>query len=252
MKLSTIALITAIVALVAVVGWRVHAMNSQTVNHFAVVADPSISYSGGCESTVGLAERVLHRPDISPNSKLLYLALGDRSTANEPRQLGTYDIPSSRRVMEARHANENRQLALLRDVWEKCSSTRPTSISPIFLGIKEALSALHAEGCRGGSRCVLYVSTDLEENVDPRLKNLLSGTGATKRLPKALDNTGVDVTFCGFAAAAGRIIDPTGREIRPVMGHDSSREDRMQQVWTSVFLDPTRVTFEPYCSLRTN
>ncbi|MFI5089729.1 MAG: hypothetical protein ACHP7P_06695 [Terriglobales bacterium] len=252
MKASTVVVIVAFLTVAAVVGWRVYAMNNKTVNHFAVVADPSLSYSGGCESAVGSAERVLRGPGISPNSKLLFLALGDRSTAYEPRELAKYDVPSSRRVMEARHANESRQAILLRDLSAKCAAVRPTSISPIFLGVKEALAALHTEGCGEGSRCELRVSTDLEENVEAALKNRLNNARSNTPLPPALDNAGVDVTFCGFAATAGRIVDPTGREIRRVAGHDPAGEDRMQRVWASVFTDPERVKFEPYCPKPTN
>jgi len=55
------------------------------------------------------------------------------------------------------------------------------------------------------------------------------------------------VTFCGYAATAGRIIDPSGREVRKFATRNPAREDRMQRIWRSVFASPERVKFEPYC-----
>lgn len=247
MKTATIVFLCASLA-VGFVAWRVHAVNHRTINHFALLADPSISYTGGCEAAVGAAETVLHASTVSSRSTLRVLALGDRATAYEPRELAKYEIPSSRKVIENRHAHERRRSAVLHDIWTNCSSVRPTSISPIFLGVKQGLAALRAEGCREGSHCELRVSSDLEENVEPGIKNRLNNVRGRTPLPKLLDNTGTEVIFCGFAATAGQIVDPTGREVRHVALRDPAREDRMQRVWTSVFTNPERVKFEPYCA----
>lgn len=247
MSKSTLLALLASVTVAAFVGWRVQAMHSEPVNHFAILADPSISYTGGCESAVGSAAEMLRGTGVSPRSKLIFIVLGDGMTANEPRELGKYDMPVSRKVIEGRKANERQQAALLREISSKCSSMRPTSISPIFMGVRQAVADLRSEGCREGSHCKLRVNSDLDENVEAGIKSRLNAARGRIPLPVPLDNAGIDVTFCGYAATAGRIVDPTGREVRRFAGRNPAREDRMQQIWASLFTNAERVEFEPYC-----
>ncbi len=247
MTRSTVLVLLASTVIAAFVGWRVHAMNSEPVNHFAILADPSISYTGGCESAVGSAEQMLRGPGVSPRSKLILIVLGDGTTANEPRELGKYAMPISRKVIEGRMANERRQAALLREISSRCGSVRPTTISPIFMGVRQAVADLRSEGCAEGSHCKLRVNSDLDENVEAGIKSRLIGARKRSPLPMPLDNDGIDVTFCGYAATAGRIVDRTGREVRRFAGRNPAHEDRMQQTWLSIFTNPERVKFEPYC-----
>jgi len=93
MKQPIVILISACVATVGFVGWRVHEMRSERVNHFALVQDPSRSFTGGCASLVGSAEAVLRNPGVSRDSTLTVLVLGDDSTAHEPQRLASYSIP---------------------------------------------------------------------------------------------------------------------------------------------------------------
>ena len=225
------------------IGWRVHAMNGATVNHFAILADPSVSYTGDCEAAIGSAEAVLRSPSASPRSKLAFLALGDSQTANEPRELGTYDLPMSRKVIEGSKAKERQRAALLGKISKACASMRPTAVSPIFLGVKQALADLKAEGCDKASHCKLWVNSDLEENVELGIKRRLSGLAGS--LPPALDNDGIDVALCGYASTAGRVT--RGNEVRHFGTRNAAREDRLQSVWRSLFLNAERVSFQPYC-----
>jgi hypothetical protein len=247
MNKSIALMLLAVVTVAAFVAWRVLVMRNGFVNHFGILHDPSFSYTGGCESAVGSAEEILRGPGVSPRSKLILLVLGDGATANEPRELGRYDMPISRKVIEGRKANKWRQAILLREISKTCNSVRPTSVSPIFMGVRQAIADLRAEGCREGSHCELRVDSDLEENVEGGIKSALNRTPRRNPLPAALDNDGIDVTFCGYAATAGRIVEPTRREVRTFAGRNPVREDRMQQIWRSVFMDPERVKFEPYC-----
>jgi hypothetical protein len=247
MNKSIALMLLTVVAVAAFVAWRVLVMRNGSVNHFGILHDPSISYTGGCDSLVGSAEQLLHESGVSPRSKVMVLVLGDGTTAYEPRELGKYDVPISRRVIEGRKANERQQAALLREISKTCNSVRPTSISPIFMGVRQAIADLRAEGCVDGSRCKLRVDSDLEENVETGIKSGLDRTRRREPLPEVLDNDGIDVTFCGYAATAGRILDPTGREVRRFTGRNPAREDRMQEIWRSVFASPERVKFEPYC-----
>ncbi len=248
MKKTFLPVILACAASAGFIGWRVHAVKTQTVNHFALLSDPSVSYTGGCESLVGSTEEVLRKSPVTPDSTLSVLVLGDKETAHEPRRLGRYAIPVSRRVIEGQRASEQRRLDLLKDIGEKCGSVRPTLISPIFQGVKEAVADLRAEGCRENSQCELRVSSDLEENVEVGIKNRIDNRGEGKhRLPAALENNGIKVVFCGFATRAGRIVGPFGRELHRATPRDANREDRLQHTWLSLFTNPELVKFEPYC-----
>lgn len=234
------------------VAWRVYAMKSQTPDHFGELKDQSFSYTGDCLSTVGSAEQLAIAPGVSPRSTLTVLVLGDESTANEPQLLGTYLIPRTLQVIDGAHSNARHQQEMLIDIWRKCGVVRRISISPIFLGVKESIAHLRAMGCKETSHCGLHVSSDLEENVEPAIKELLA-TGNTKRtLPAPLDNRGIDVLFCGFAATTGLIVDASGRQIRKAAPRDPNHEDRIQQTWRSVFTNPQGVRFEPYCPKPSN
>jgi len=115
------------------------------------------------------------------------------------------------------------------------------------MGVKQAVADLRSEGCAEGSHCKLRVNSDLDENVEAGIKSRLIGARKRSPLPMPLDNDGIDVTFCGYAATAGRIVDRTGREVRRFAGRNPAHEDRMQQTWLSIFTNPERVKFEPYC-----
>jgi hypothetical protein len=248
MKQPIVILISACVATVGFIGWRVHEMRSERVNHFALVQDPSRSYTGGCASLVGSAEAVLRSPGVSANSTLAVLVLGDDSTAREPRRLAAYAIPTSRKVIEGRRANVERQRDLLQNLLRRCESVRPTSISPIFLGVKQAIADLRAEGCKDGSQCSLWVSTDLEENGVRAIEQRIDHARHDKEpLPTTLDNVGITVTFCGFAQTRGRSVGSSGREIGAVAPRDPHRDDRLQAVWRALFTRPELVSFNPYC-----
>jgi hypothetical protein len=253
MKNPVLILLLACVASVSFIGWRVHEMSTQTVNHLGLVYDPSFSYTEGCRSILGSAEELLRNSSVSPNSTLTVLVLGDDFSAHEPRKLAEYSIPTSRKVIEGRLANVRRQQSVLHDLWEKCTAVRPTTISPIFLGVKQAVADLRGHGCGEGSQCELRVNSDLEENVERTLKGRINHAREGKvPLPNPLDNSGIQVTFCGFAATAGRIVDPSGREIRRPAARDPNYGDRLQDAWRRMFARPELVGFEPYCPKPSN
>jgi hypothetical protein len=236
------------IACAGFVGWRVHAVRTQAAPHVEIVEDPSLSHAEGCEAMLGLAEQALRAEGVSSRSTLTVLVLGNEATANEPWRLGRYAIPTTRKALEGRAANLRRQQDVLRDIWSKCQTVRRTTISPIFLGVKQAIADLRAQGCTGTSRCRLLVDSDLEENAETSIeKSLNSPRGGTRILPSPINNEGIEVDFCGLAVTAGRIVDPSGRETRKASPRNSSREDRLRQVWRTLFTRPEAVRFEPYC-----
>lgn len=232
------------------VGWRVYVHANHATTHFAIVADTSLSHPGGCESLLGLAEQTLQADGVSQDSTLTVLALGDASTANEPWQLGRYSFPVTTKVLEGKAANARHQKELLSDIRHKCETIRRASISPIFLGVKQAVADLHAHGCNAASHCRVFVDSDLEENAEISIKDALNRARNTKlALPTPLDNEGVEISFCGLAVTAGRIVNPSGREIQRASPRDQGRDDRLRQVWGSLFIQPELVRFEPYCPM---
>jgi hypothetical protein len=235
---------------VGFVGWRVHVHANRLTRHFVVVADPSQSHPESCESLLGLSEQALHADGVSQESSITVLALGDASTANEPWQLGRYSFPAANKVLEGKGANARRQDGLLADIRRKCETIRRTSISPIFLGVKQAVADLRAHGCNTTSHCQIFVDSDLEENAELSIKDALNRKHITKvALPTPLDNQGIGVSFCGLAVTGGRISNPSEKEIQRGLPRDQGREDRLRQVWRSLFTQPESVSFEPYCPL---
>lgn len=228
------------------VAWRVHATRNVTVNHAALLLDPSLSYKGGCPAAVGIAERVMNMDAFSPGSTLSALALGDQFTANEPRRFAKYSLPKTHKVIEGRNAALRHQHELLADLRQKCTSVHPTMISPIFLGIKQSIAELRSLGCGAESNCYLYVSSDGEENGEPSIRRALE-VSKSNNLPAPLNNLGIRIVFCGLAETAGRIVDPSGREVRTIRAHDPEHNDRLRSVWLSLFTKPEAVEFEPYC-----
>jgi hypothetical protein len=248
MKRGILLAISCSILCVGFVGWRIHVLANYSAPQFTTVLDPSFSHPAGCESLLGLADRVLHADSVSRDSTLTVLVLGDASTANEPWQLGRYAIPVTRKVLEGKTVNQQRLEGLFSEIQHKCGVIRRTNISPIFLGVKQAVADLHARGCKETSHCQIFVDTDLEENVETSVMEALNRTRKSKSaLPTPLDNHGIEVSFCGLAVTKGRITRPSENEVQRAVPRDPGREDRLRQVWRSLFTQPELVSFEPYC-----
>ena len=230
------------------VGWRVYVHANQSPFYAEIVFDPSLSRPDDCESLAGLAEQSFRTSGVSKDSTLTILVLGDASTANEPWQLGRYSSPVTNKVLEGKTANMRRQEELLSGIRRKCETIRRTSISPIFLGVKQAVADLHAHGCDAESRCRVFVDSDLEENAEKSINDALNGVRNTKlALLAPLDNQGVEVSFCGLAVSTSKIVNSSGRETLRVAPRNAGRDERMRQVWLALFTKPDAVSFEPYC-----
>jgi len=248
MKTGTLCAIVLCVASAGFVGWRIYALKTSDTPHFEVLLDPSISHPEGCEPLVGLAEQALHTKGVSSRSTLTVLVIGNRATAFEPWQLGTYSFPTTRRALEGRAANLQRRQDLLNDIRTKCQTIHGTTSSPIFLGVKEAISDLRATGCGESSHCKLYVDSDLEENVETSINQRLNRTNDGGRiLPQPIDNDGIDVAFCGLAVTTGRYDGSSSGGFREAPPQSPSRQDRLRETWRSLFTNPETVSFEPYC-----
>jgi len=230
------------------IGWRVHAIKNQVTPQFEIVEDFSLSHAKGCDSLDGLAERALNTEEVAQHSTVTVLVLGDQKTADEPWQLARYSLPTDDRVLEGRAAKRRRQQDLLADLRNKCQAVRRTTVSPIFLGVKQAVADLRARRCSSTSRCELFVDSDLEENVEASVKKRLNGPSDMKSAPvPAIDNEGIKITFCGLAITTGLAADRGGTKRRRTSPGDASRSDRLRDVWSSLLTEPSSLEFEPYC-----
>ena len=248
MKGSVAVVILAVAISCAFVAWRVEASRNQHVNQYAILGDPSMSYTAECESIAGAAAQVFHRSSLSAQSTLTVLVLGDRTSADEPREMANYQIPTSRKAIEGGTTTARRQQHVLNDILSRCKTTPQTSISPIFLGVKQALADLRGRGCSLGSQCELWVASDLEENVEPGIKSRLANPRDTKyHLPAVLDNGGIAVIFCGLASTSGRIPGREGRGEVSLPIRNPGHDDQIRSIWTSLFKDHQALRFEPYC-----
>lgn len=233
---------------VGFVAWRVQAVRTRETPHFEIVKDPSASHGGGCESLLGLTGHVLEASAASPGSTITVLILGDQSTASEPWRMGTFSVPSVRKVLEGKSAKLRQQQQILRDISGKCQALRRTTISPIFLGVTQAVSDLHAHGCKAAAHCELFVDTDLEENVEPAVRKALLKNDVPKHISLSpVDNVGIGVVFCGVAVTDGRVRDRSENAAPQFVTRDSGRVKRTQEIWRSLFAEPGTVRFEPYC-----
>lgn len=247
MKSNTLLAILLGTATVGFVAWRVCAVLTTEAPQYGIVEDPSGSHGSACASLRGLVGQALEAHGATVGSMLTILLLGDRSTANEPRRIGTYPIPIIRRVAEGANEIVRERAGILADIMTKCQALPQTDISPIFLGVKQAVSVLRARGCSVHSRCSLVVDSDLQENVELSIKRRLDGSARGPAVPPSIDNSGISIAFCGYAVAAGHMVGPSGKKTGSVSPHNTTQEVRLQETWRELFTRPDAITFEPYC-----
>jgi hypothetical protein len=235
-------------ATAGLIGWRVHAVRTQEVPHFEIIEDLSLSHPEGCEPLLGLAERVLRMEGVSAGSTLSVLVIGNETTANEPWQLGRYLIPTTRKVLEGPTATLQRRQGVLHDISQKCRALPRTTISPIFLGVKQAVADLRAQGCTEISHCQIFIDSDLQENVEFSIRANIEAADRQKlsSLPQ-INNKGIHVTFCGLAVTSGDIAHGLSRRAHELVPRSAGHEDRLQDIWRSVFSNDGMVGFEPFC-----
>lgn len=247
MKSNTALAILLGAATVGFVAWQVHAVLTTEPPQYEIVEDHSGSHGPACASLRGLAGQALDSPGATPGSALTILLLGDHSTANEPRRIGTYPIPVDRRVAEGPHEIVSERAAILDEIGGICQTLPQTNISPIFLGVKQAVADLRARGCGIRSQCSLVVDSDLQENVELSIKRRLNGSARGPALPQPIDNAGINVDFCGYAVALGNVLGPMATRTVTVPPRNANQDARLQESWRSLFSESSAVAFEPYC-----
>jgi hypothetical protein len=235
-------------AMIALASWRVVVVHKALIPQFGVVEDSSLSHQVGCSTWLGIAEDIINSNDARPGSDVIYFALGDRRTSDEPREVLDALIPVSQRAIQSESSRRRKDKEFLSLIEKRCEETEHVDRSPIFLAIKQALFALKTKGCKPGSKCRLIVDSDLEENEDRPMANAIAGRPIPESsLPARLDNDGIVVEFCGLAETFGARTDSPGHEHHLSGPHDPGYEDRLRSIWLSRFGSPELVTFSPYC-----
>lgn len=229
--------------------WRYQVgAQGRPVAQFEFIQDPSDSIPTDCGRTVGLVDRALAMSETGEGSSVSLFALGDETTANEPRWLGQFEVPVIRRVIEGQRAATRARQELLANVKSRCAEVKQTRKSPIFEGLKRGVEHLQSVGAAADSR-YLFIQTDGEETENMLIKQALNGSSQAKfRLPSPIRNKGIHVTFCGLAETIGTTTDSDKRLHHKSKQRDDQRADRLREVWAKLFTNPELVSFEPYCS----
>jgi hypothetical protein len=220
--------------------------------HAVIARDRSDSVSSDCGCTESLLKKALNESTMSRGSTVTVVASGDESTADEPVLVGGFDVPTTRRVIEGRDSTHRKQEALLADLKTKCEALPVTKRSPIALLIRRGLERLRHFGCNSAtSGCELWVQTDAEETAEAELRKLFDGNRPDKQgaVMPLIDNHGIEIVFYGLSQTVGETETTDGRRHHFTRERDIHRAVRLRDGWLSVFTDPSRVRFEPFCPI---
>jgi hypothetical protein len=241
-----IALFVAIGA-TGLIGWALY--KPRKSNHRATIGDSSISAENRCVGITGVSERAIKNQPTNDATKLAVFLTGDRQTANEPRGLGSFDVPLKVKLTQDNTAIEAEQNRILGEIKSKCEQIPPATVSSIFLAFKRAIEHLRNLGCADDSACEILAQTDLQENADAQIKAALSGSSKDfKNLPAPLNNQGIAVKICGVSQTKGLVVDKKGNKTQLTQNRNADRVDFIQEFWKKLFTHPELVAFSSYCS----
>jgi hypothetical protein len=218
-------------------------------NHRATVWDSSTSSDNRCSEIVRINELAIKKQPTNSATKLAVFLTGDQQTANEPRGLGSFNVPLKVKLTQGNTAIETEQNRIVNEVKSKCEQLPPATASSIFLAFKRAVEYLKNLGCDDTSGCEILAQTDLQENADAQIKAVLSGASKDfKNLPAPLNNQGITIKICGVSQTKGLVIDKKGNKTQLTQNRNASRVDFIQEVWKKLFTHPELVVFSSYCS----
>jgi hypothetical protein len=234
--------------------WRYKQSNQEMpVAQVGIIKDLSDSTPKDCSQVVALANRALALPETRGGSTIAFLTTGDKSTSYEPQQRVQLTVPEIRLVIEGQRRAEQQRNDLLAKLKEQCSETIVTKASPIFQAVKRGVEYLQTTGAKDDPR-YLFVQTDGEETENAQIRAALDQKpGAKLRLPTPVNNRGVRIIFCGAAEIVGVANDVNNKPYETGEKRRSpQRADRLREVWSTLFTEPDRVSFEPFCTANGN
>lgn len=245
-----IAAVLGIVAL-AVIGvatGKTFFLKSGPVPHALLLSDWSSSAPADCASVVAMARQQMQLIKARSGSTITVSVTGDEATANEPRYVGTFAIPVSERAVEGTKIVGRRQEELLSQIDDRCRQMPVARKSSIFLGLKNGVEQLKGKGCDQRSGCLLFLKSDLQENVEPQIAAALKGKESPSKLPNPIDNRGIKISICGIAETKGLVKDADGAPKQLTRNRDAEQFDLIRMVWSSLFAAPDLVTYSAFCS----
>lgn len=212
------------------VTWRLQAPRPAATDD-GVLVDRSDSVQNPCDALGGEVQHVLQSTSGTAGSSLTIFITGDGTSANEPRLLLSAPAPTRQRLMKGKKHEMEEQRSFIATVKKSCEQQPTTRISPIYIAIREAVKHRDVQSQAAERR--LTVITDLRENVDQQIKKAITQPLGTKSsLPAAIDNSNVTILICGYAQTRD---------------HQNFQTERLVEVWSQLFTDPRRVTFDPFC-----
>jgi hypothetical protein len=256
--LKVVIVVVAVLGFASFVVWRTQVAAKIKLPLYGIVADITSSHSGSresaCLTVAGIAERLVQQSTDTPGSLMEVLALGDSSRGGEPLKLSSQEqMPARTALSTGKAAIVRQQHAYVVKIYENCVKATAPEYSAIHLGIERMLEYARSKKCGSDSRCVVYVDTDGNENVEPSLKAKLQGLPLSRHESVVLlDNSGVDVRFCGLAERTVDVAERKGLGGRREAFRSHKNPTHMEDVWRSFFTHPDQVSFEPYCSEATN
>jgi hypothetical protein len=248
LKLGVLFIVVGVCAVAAFGYWRYRAAKESGVTaHVGILRDPSGSRPDDCNHTVGLSERALALPGVTKVATISLLAVGDEASAFEPRMVGRLPVPATKTVIEGQRAAARQRQGLLPDIRGRCEEVKQTETSPIYNGLVRSVEYVKGLGSPSDS-FYLFVQTDGEETVNQQIKKALSEPASAKlSLPPLIRNEGVHLVFCGMAETIGQTAPVNGKSRQLSRPRGPQRAERIQQVWSALFSDPSLVSFEPFC-----
>lgn len=233
--------------------WRYLAAGTAPVQESALVTDGSRSAGGNCDCLKTVAMRALRQHNIAKDFTFSVIRTGDQSSALEPVLVAEYPVVAARQMLERSQTIETNREHLLQDLMTRCQQWKPTDRSPIFKAVVRGIEHLRAKGCGSSSDCILYVTSDLEELTEERIRQAMKSTRplAQTALPAPLDNAGIRIVFLGVANTIGRVASTSLQPQQLTPARPSEQMRRVEEVWRRLFTQPALVSFEPFCGAQT-
>lgn len=246
MKGLGIVLLMTIVSVTAAGFW--YWSHRPALAHIAIAVDGSDSVKPNCKGVVR-AYSGIATPErgFREGSIVSVLTMGRSRMDMHPRLQAQAAIPfpSGDVYGVDREAEERRKREFEQQLATDCEVASGAADSPIYEMIRQALAHLRSKsiGCAPDGNCHLLVKSDLDEDVNAPLKQMLDAlrTKPDTMLPDALvgslDNAGISVTICGYS------------EVKPGAsgGRPGLSQDALLRTWQSLFRDPESVNLQPYC-----
>ncbi|MFA5127823.1 MAG: hypothetical protein WC457_02335 [Patescibacteria group bacterium] len=209
----------------------------------ALLHDVSNSLQKDDQIIRALVEQTLANPEEADRLDVYVLKTGNPETNMEPIAIKELHLANRGSVIEGNEAAKEEHGKLMDETLEAVLRTSfDLRFSPIDLAVSRTLEQMRAAGCgQQDVACTLWIRSDgIETESEYFLRSFERGK-ASKKSPPPLDNTGIQVRWCGWA-----------ERINPA---EKKRRNRAPDVPTSVAMELWRprftvgdaVVFSPFC-----